>query len=69
MASIITTLSAGFVLAGDTVVMPCGAPLAVARAERAGGGDVALFSASGERFIMPLSREVGIMGDVAHRER
>jgi hypothetical protein len=69
MASNVTTLSAGFILSGDTVVMPCGAPLVVARAEYIGNGDVALFTASGERFIMPLSREVGIVGDVAHRDR
>ena len=68
MASI-TTLTAGHIAAGDTVVMPCGGTLEVARWELFAPGEVALFSATGERWLVATATEVGIVGDVAHRDR
>lgn len=65
-AHTITTLSAGYIVAGDTVVMPAGDLLEVASFELY-GPEVALFTSYGERYLLNRQAEVGIVGDHANR--
>jgi hypothetical protein len=59
-----TATTAGQVFAGQTVVMPSGDLLPVARTEYVRGTDeVALFMACGERYLLDTDCEVGIVDD------
>jgi hypothetical protein len=67
-ASNVTTLTAGYVTAGDTVVMPCGGQLRVIRWEIGPGpGELSLFSKYGERYIVGRHSVLGIVGDQTGR--
>lgn len=64
----LTTLTAGCIANGDTVVMPCGGTLEVARWEMGPRqGEVSVFAYNGERYILDTDCEVGIYGLAAAR--